>query len=159
MIFFVSFSTSCVKKYFSFFFLLRSLEKNGNYTLLGFYSVLLDAGNAARSCFLFFFFFFGGVWEEKKKREGEQKENENEEDGPPKHENERTRTVHLFPPIGVGRTQAEAGAERDGGTAGAGPPYENGSEFCFFREVEVETGLAMNFRCSLLLLLQSPSSS
>ena len=116
-------------------------------------------GTPREAVSVFFFFFFGGVWEEKKKREGEQKENENEEDGPPKHENERTRTVHLFPPIGVGRTQAEAGAERDGGTAGAGPPYENGSEFCFFREVEVETGLAMNFRCSLLLLLQSPSSS
>lgn len=32
-----------------------------------------------------------------------------------KHENS-----YLFPPVSVGRAQAEAGAERDGGAAGAG---------------------------------------
>ena len=51
------FSTSCVKQkdvFVPFFFLsftLEPCEKNGNLHTVGeFYSALLDAGNAARSC-------------------------------------------------------------------------------------------------------------
>lgn len=40
--------------------------------------------------------------------------------------------LYLFPPVGVGRTQAEAGAERDGGAAGAGASCELKRAF-FFR--------------------------
>lgn len=55
--------------------------------------------------------------------------------------------LYLFPPVGVGRTQAEAGAERDGGAAGAGASCELKRAF-FFGEVEVEI-FAVHFNLSL----------
>ncbi len=56
--------------------------------------------------------------------------------------------LYLFPPVGVGRTQAEAGAERDGGAAGAGASCELKRAFFFMREVEVEI-FAVHFNLSL----------